>query len=380
MTKAIQIRGLSKHYQIQKGQSFNALTNINLDLEKGEVLGIIGHNGAGKSTLLKILSRISGPSEGQIDIYGRLSSLLEVGTGFHPELSGRDNIYLNGSILGMKRSEIQEKFDEIVDFAGVGRFLDMPVKRYSSGMYVRLAFSVAAHLNAEILLIDEVLAVGDSDFQKKCLQRMESLSKAESRSIIFVSHNLNAVQSLCDRVVVLKEGKVMDEGEPEKMIALYQKNLSDLNRDIKPAHRKDREGDQRAQLQELICTPTNPSKNQIFSGEDARLNLKVNILDASAKKLKLSLHLFNQQGNYLSTLENEKELNGESEIKWEAQLTALPLMAGDFFWNCHVYLDGIRADFLGRACYFEVFEQDFQSNEIAQVRKNPGFYIQSNWK
>src|SRR5210317_1619558 len=167
MTKAVQIRGLSKHYQIQKGQSFNALEDINLDLEVGEVLGIIGHNGAGKSTLLKILSRISGPSKGVVDIYGRLSSLLEVGTGFHPELSGRDNIFLNGSILGMKRSEIQEKFDEIVDFAGVGRFLDMPVKRYSSGMYVRLAFSVGAHLNAEILLIDEVLAVGDSDFQKK---------------------------------------------------------------------------------------------------------------------------------------------------------------------------------------------------------------------
>lgn len=380
MSTAIQIQGLSKKYRIHKKDSFWALKDVDLELAEGEVLGIIGHNGAGKSSLLKILSRISAPSEGKININGRLSSLLEVGTGFHPELSGRDNIYLNGSILGMKRSEIKARFDEIVAFSGVGRFLDMPVKRYSSGMYVRLAFSVAAHLQADILLIDEVLAVGDLDFQKKCLQRMEQISKGESRSIIFVSHNLNAIQSLCDRVLVLSEGKVLAQGEPKEMIGLYQDNLSQLSKGQSPKDRTDREGDGRARISHLETLPSSSKQQQILSGEDAKVDIEVNLLDTSAQKIKLSLHLFNQQGNYLSSIETEQEVLGEKELKLEAELVNLPLMPGEFFWNAHVYLDGIRADFLGRAQYFEVFEEDFKVNEIAQSRKNPGVYIQSKWK
>ena len=299
MTKALHIEGLSKQYKIQGQEQFWALKNLDLTLKKGEVLGLIGANGAGKSTLLKILSRITAPTEGGIKAYGRVASLLEVGTGFHPELSGRDNIFLNGSILGMKRAEIKDRFDEIVSFAGVERFLDMPVKRYSSGMYVRLAFSVAAHLDADILLIDEVLAVGDGDFQQKCLQRMEDLSKSQSRSIIFVSHNMQAIQSLCDRVAWISEGELKEIGEAQSVIANYRSSLSELHKDLLPAARKDREGDGRAQLLSLECSASNTS---IMSGEEMQVHLQCQIHDQSAKRLKINLHLFNESGHFLSTI------------------------------------------------------------------------------
>src|SRR5262249_49696046 len=189
-------------------EEFWALRDVSFEVKRGEVLGIVGRNGAGKSTLLKILSRITEPNRGRAILSGRVASLLEVGTGFHPELTGRENIFLNGAILGMTRSEIESKFDEIVDFAGVDRFLDTPVKRYSSGMYVRLAFSIAAHLETEILIVDEVLAVGDAEFQKKCLGKMHSVALRENRTILFVSHNLQAVQLLCDRAILLHAGKI----------------------------------------------------------------------------------------------------------------------------------------------------------------------------
>lgn len=207
----------------QKGSSDYvwALRDINFDVRRGEVLGIIGRNGAGKSTLLKILSRTTAPTTGSIKIKGRVASLLEVGTGFHPELSGRDNIFLNGAILGMTRNEIKRKFDEIVDFAGVERYIDTPVKRYSSGMYVRLAFAVAAHLEPEILIVDEVLAVGDAEFQKKCLGKMKDVSVAEGRTILFVSHNLAAVSNLCTRSVFMRNGQLQAEGNTEAIIKQY---------------------------------------------------------------------------------------------------------------------------------------------------------------
>jgi lipopolysaccharide transport system ATP-binding protein len=188
-------------------EEFSALQDINFEIHRGDVVGIIGRNGAGKSTLLKVLSRITEPSEGRVEIRGRVASLLEVGTGFHPELTGRENIFLNGAILGMNRSEIRRKFDEIVDFSEVEKFLDTPVKRYSSGMYVRLAFAVAAHLEPEILIVDEVLAVGDSEFQKKCLGKMQNVA-GEGRTVLFVSHNLGAIASLCNRGLVLREGRL----------------------------------------------------------------------------------------------------------------------------------------------------------------------------
>jgi lipopolysaccharide transport system ATP-binding protein len=204
-----------------KNEEFWALQDVNFEVQKGEVIGIIGPNGSGKSTLLKILSQITAPTKGEIIIRGQVASLLEVGTGFHPELTGRENIFLNGSILGLSKKEIVKKFDEIVEFSGVKKFLDTPVKRYSSGMHVRLAFSVAANMEPDILIIDEVLAVGDAEFQKKCLGKMEEITKKEGRTILFVSHNLIAVQKLCSRTVSLEHGKIKNIGITAEVIKKY---------------------------------------------------------------------------------------------------------------------------------------------------------------
>jgi len=246
---AIQVRGLGKKYTLggpqERGLTFReaivnsvkapfrsfsskanpseefwALKDVSFDIESGEIVGIIGRNGAGKSTLLKILSRITSPTEGTVDLYGRVGSLLEVGTGFHPELTGRENIFLSGSILGMKNREIEEKLDEIVKFSEIDKFLDTPVKRFSSGMYVRLAFAIAAHLEPEILLVDEVLAVGDASFQKKCLGKMNDVAK-EGRTVLFVSHNMGAVANLCTRGILLHHGKIISIGPISKTINTY---------------------------------------------------------------------------------------------------------------------------------------------------------------
>lgn len=242
---ALSVRGLTKEYQIlhnaekadritdavansvkgvfrkKEVETFKALDDVSFDVKKGEVLGVIGRNGAGKSTLLKVLSRITEPTSGEIHLFGRVGSLLEVGTGFHPELTGRENIFLNGAILGMRRREIERQFDEIVDFAEVEKFLDTPVKRYSSGMYVRLAFAVAAHLNPEILIVDEVLAVGDLQFQKKCLGKMQDVSRQDGRTVLFVSHNMAAVKSLCVQSLLLKAGKVISIGDSSTVVSGY---------------------------------------------------------------------------------------------------------------------------------------------------------------
>jgi lipopolysaccharide transport system ATP-binding protein len=202
-------------------EEFWALKDVSFEIKQGEAIGVIGRNGAGKSTLLKVLSRITEPSKGRIAIQGRVASLLEVGTGFHPELTGRENIYLNGSVLGMSRVEIKKKFDEIVAFAEVEKFLDTPVKRYSSGMYVRLAFSVAAHLEPEILIVDEVLAVGDSSFQKKCLGKMDDVATKEGRTVLFVSHSMTAIAQLTKRCILLSQGNVQFDGSTNKAVQLY---------------------------------------------------------------------------------------------------------------------------------------------------------------
>lgn len=208
-------------------ETFWALQDVDFDIYEGDVVGVIGRNGAGKSTLLKILSRITVPTTGQIDLYGRVGSLLEVGTGFHPELTGRENIYLNGAILGMTRREINRQFAAIVEFAEVTQFLDTPVKRYSSGMYVRLAFAVAAHLNPEILIVDEVLAVGDAAFQRKCLGKMQDVARSEGRTVLFVSHNMAAVRTLCNRAILLKNGRVLMDGDTDSVVAQYVREGDD---------------------------------------------------------------------------------------------------------------------------------------------------------
>ena len=203
------------------GESILALDDVSFTVQQGEVLGIIGRNGAGKSTLLKILSRVTAPSSGVVKVKGRIGSLLEVGTGFHPELTGRENVYLNGAILGMKKAEVARKFDEIVDFAGVEKFIDTPVKRYSSGMYVRLAFSVAAHLESEILIVDEVLAVGDAEFQKKCLGKMGDVASREGRTVLFVSHNMSAINSLCENSLLLEKGRIKAIDKTDLIVSIY---------------------------------------------------------------------------------------------------------------------------------------------------------------
>lgn len=224
------------------GQEFYALNGINLEVKKGEALGIIGGNGAGKSTLLKILSRVTAPTEGEIGINGRIVSMLEVGTGFHAELTGRENIYMNGAILGMTKKEIDEKMDDIISFSECETFIDTPVKRYSSGMYVKLAFSVAAHLDAEIMIMDEVLAVGDIKFQKKCIEKMSEASNREGKTILYVSHNMNTIRQLCTRCIVLKKGKIVFDGNVEEAIRIYMdfdafeaKGLYDLAETPRPS-------------------------------------------------------------------------------------------------------------------------------------------------
>ena len=203
------------------GDKFLALNDVSFEVKKGEAVGIIGHNGAGKSTLLKLLSRVTAPTTGKISYNGRIASMLEVGTGFHPELTGRENVYMNGAILGMTKAEIDKKFDDIVAFAEMEKFIDTPVKRYSSGMYVKLAFSVAAHLDSEIMIMDEVLAVGDMKFQQKCLGRMGDAANSEGRTVLYVSHNMNTIRQLCTRCIVLDHGRVIFDGDVEQAIQIY---------------------------------------------------------------------------------------------------------------------------------------------------------------
>ena len=270
-----------------------ALKDINFEVKQGEVLGIIGRNGAGKSTLLKILSRTTSPTTGAVKIKGRVASLLEVGTGFHPELSGRENIFLNGAILGMSKQEIKRKFDEIVDFAGVERYIDTPVKRYSSGMYVRLAFGVAAHLEPEILIVDEVLAVGDAEFQKKALGKMKDVSGKDGRTVLFVSHNMIALENLCITALLLENGTVFNYGLPEAIIKEYIKNSAQIKRSINQnktdtligndnisilyaaienASSKDKEDviDVRSEIDITITFINNTSEDKISAGFDLR--------------------------------------------------------------------------------------------------------------
>lgn len=296
-------KGLLKPFQRGKSQvdptseDFWALKDVSFEINQGDRVGIIGRNGAGKSTLLKILSRIVEPTSGQIGIKGRVASLLEVGTGFHPELTGRENISLNGAILGMSKAEINRKFDEIVAFAEVEKFLDTPVKRYSSGMYVRLAFSVAAHLEPEILIVDEVLAVGDAAFQKKCLGKMESVGK-EGRTIIFVSHSMGAISTLCDKAVFMEQGKVREVGDVERVANIYLSEL--LNN----------EGDDLSQLRQTgmgeqiffsdIKLVSENEQTLVF-GENLNISLSIKSI-INMDELTIGISFFNNSGNCIGSV------------------------------------------------------------------------------
>lgn len=285
-----------------------ALKDINFEVKQGEVLGIIGRNGAGKSTLLKILSRTTAPTKGSVKIKGRVASLLEVGTGFHPELSGRDNIFLNGAILGMTRREIQSKFDEIVDFAGVERYIDTPVKRYSSGMYVRLAFAVAAHLEPEILIVDEVLAVGDAEFQKKCLGKMKDVSVNQGRTVLFVSHQMDAISRLCQQVLLMEHGSLSFFGEVDLGIRLH---LSD-NQFVSPFYEWDNDcpGDEFIKLKKAAINVNNIASSVINIKNDFIIEFEYEILKLGLKFVP-SINIFNEKGDHLFTAHDTERAQSE---------------------------------------------------------------------
>lgn len=283
-----------------KGQSdiVWSLRDLSFEVNRGDAVGIIGKNGAGKSTLLKLLSRVTSPTSGQIKVKGRIASLLEVGTGFHPELSGRENIYLNGAILGMRKKEITRKLDEIIEFSGVARYIDTPVKRYSSGMYVRLAFAVAAHLESEVLIFDEVLAVGDAEFQKKCLGKMGDISKSEGRTVLFVSHNMAAVKSLCNKGIVLENGTIKYNGEAEKAVGYYLggAGAETFNKRVFD----DKYQFPLFSLHEISLHNVGRSMNDPIS-EDAPVMLTAKIFfhTEEAERYHLTYHLYNEMGEPL---------------------------------------------------------------------------------
>jgi lipopolysaccharide transport system ATP-binding protein len=335
---------------------FWALRNVSFDLNRGEVLGVIGRNGAGKSTLLKLLSRITEPSEGRMEIHGRLGSLLEVGTGFHPELTGRENIYLNGTILGMKRQEISRKFDEIVAFSGIETFLDTPVKRYSSGMYVRLAFAVAAHLEPEILVVDEVLAVGDLEFQKKCLGKMSQVA-GEGRTVLFVSHSMAAVKSLCTQAILLHEGTVVGRGDVENTVAAYLNLNSPLQEDGLISETANRIGTGEALLRRVeLRSCAGQHIDQLMMGQQFKIATLFEIKNP-IKDVFVEVGISTLDGLRVATVQNIDEARpgfslkpGLQEITVEIDTTLLPR---EYVIDVVVgHLSGLVIDWVERAFQF----------------------------
>ncbi|WP_298880790.1 ABC transporter ATP-binding protein [uncultured Polaribacter sp.] len=335
-----------------------ALKDINFEVKKGEVLGIIGKNGAGKSTLLKILSKVTGPSTGSIKSNGRIASLLEVGTGFHPEMTGKENIFLNGAILGMTKKEIQSKLNEIVSFSGCERYIDTPVKRYSSGMKVRLAFAVAAHLEPDILIVDEVLAVGDAEFQKKAIGKMQDISNEGGRTVLFVSHDMAAIQSLCTKGIVLNNGTIGFVGSAVEAIENYLKVGGDqINLDFKK--RKDRIGKGNLKISDLkILDDKDNVVNIIKTGQKVKFRVLIdNNINNTFEKCRLSLSI-SSNGKYFLLLSTELgknnylKLSGGDVIEFE--IPKLPLTKSDF--NLEVFLesDGEVQDWIEHAMKFSV--------------------------
>ncbi len=308
-----------------------ALRDINFDVRRGETVGLIGHNGAGKSTLLKILSRITDPTVGHAWFDGRVGSLLEVGTGFHPELSGRENIFLNGAILGMTRNEVKRRFDEIVEFSEIGRFLDTPVKRYSSGMYVRLAFSVAAHLEPEVLIVDEVLAVGDANFQRKCMGKMRDVADA-GRTILFVSHNMASIQTLCDRAIVLQQGRMVGEGEPEQAIKQYlAANAGEAGKSL--SERQDRTGRGRSRFVSatVVSEGHEETPDLLVFGADATFRFTYDRpLRDSACKFTIWDRNRNAVCRFTSRAVSPDDGPSDAEAEFACRVPRLPLAPGEY--------------------------------------------------
>ena len=371
--------GASNHSQSNNGNdTFWALKDVSFEVEKGEVIGIIGRNGAGKSTLLKILSRVTAPTTGEVKIKGRIASLLEVGTGFHPELTGLENIYLNGSILGMKKHEIDTKFDEIVRFAEIEKFLDTPVKRYSSGMYVRLAFAVAAHLEPEILIIDEVLAVGDAAFQKKCLGKMSEVAKG-GRTVLFVSHNMSAIKALCSRTILLEDGQVDFNGVSATAVEKYlTSNISDPSSIPIAERKRESKCSLRAKIIGLTVI-TEEGENPEYL--DSKKPFTVRFTIESYFNIKCSAQIMVGDGiqplSYLDSANLSGKIynlkQGISEI--ECKIGPLYLYGGDYEIACAIVVPMAEViDYIQDAYSFKVQEFD-PYNSGYNVLKSYGFGI-----
>jgi lipopolysaccharide transport system ATP-binding protein len=361
-------------------EEFWALKNVSFEVKRGEVLGIIGRNGAGKSTLLKILSRITEPSEGRVTISGRVSSLLEVGTGFHPELTGRENIYLNGAILGMTRAEIARKFDEIVAFAEVEKFLDTPVKRYSSGMYVRLAFAVAAHLEPEILVVDEVLAVGDAEFQKRCLGKMSEVAGG-GRTILFVSHNMAAVQALCTLAVLLKSGGIAISGKPHTVIADHLRGRPSTAL----VERRDRQGSQMVKFISVAVYPLGAKPGDpVTLGDDTVIKLVCeNRSKAIFKHVDLCIGIYDSQGRAVTFLENSP-LNASLSVPpgrevFQCTIRRIPLVPGEYLINLNVYHQEQLLDWIQNASRFTIYPGNYYGTGKLPCTELGGVCLDHYW-
>jgi len=360
-----------------------ALKDVSFEVPEGEVLGIIGRNGAGKSTLLKLLSRITEPTTGRAEIYGRVGSLLEVGTGFHPELTGRENVYLNGAILGMRKAEIDRKFDEIVEFAEVAKFLDTPVKRYSSGMYVRLAFSVAAHLEPEILVIDEVLAVGDLAFQKKCLGKMGDVA-SEGRTVLFVSHNMAAVENLCQSAVALEDGGIANRGRTEEVIAAYVDSMSDSQQaDLRSV--RGRMGNGKVRITGIrTCDDSGKPVTGVTIGQGCKIYLDYESQgDFTPSNTEVGLAFISVFGVKVVMFSNEVQGHSFERLPKKGTIScripSLPLAAGTYFIGASISSGGETNDWVDRAATFAVLESDFYDSGKLYAPGSTLFYLPHEW-
>lgn len=361
----LQVGDVNKRDIVGSSDLVWALKDINFEVKKGEVLGIIGKNGAGKSTLLKILSRVTTPSKGRITMSGRVGSLLEVGTGFHPELTGRENIFINGAILGMRKWEISERLEEIVEFSGVEKYLDTPVKRYSSGMKVRLGFSVAAHLEPEILIVDEVLAVGDLEFQRKCIGKMNDISKSTGRTILFVSHNMKSVANLCSRCLLMDEGSVIAGGDTSAIIDKYYSMATNTVSNQIEWDEKNRPQKENVQV---VSAWVDPEKNYV--GDKVFINLKINALETiSAYTFSLHVRTLDNITIFACIASDVKLIQGESIMTFEIPknyLTTTSYMFSVMISNRGTLVLGIR-DFLG-VTIRESIDDEYSKVNIGLIR------------
>jgi lipopolysaccharide transport system ATP-binding protein len=349
-------------------EEFLALSDVNFSVKQGEVIGIVGRNGAGKSTLLKILSRITEPTKGRVTLRGRVSSLLEVGTGFHPELTGRENIFLNGAVLGMTRREIRAKFDEIVAFAEVEKFLDTPVKHYSSGMYVRLAFAVAAHLEPEILIIDEVLAVGDAEFQKKCLGKMDEVSRTQGRTVLFVSHNMEAVLKLCTRGIVFESGRVRVDGDVEAVVSEFLSSRSSSPRVVDLSIKPRPEyvpSTGKVRLAKVFPSDGETGWSLPF-GQQVSLDILVDA-QSSLTDVEVFVEIHSVRGFKVATWSNTcsgVKLSLRSGINaFRVGFPQLQLLPGHYFLGMSLVSKSVLEDYVNEAVFFEVIS----SSEAARI-------------